>query len=137
MQRRVFALISLLAAMLVLSACTGGGATTGTTSSPAPAASGSNGVQQVTVAVGNSMSFEPTSITVGTGQPVQLTLRNTGLMPHDFSLSDGVAQPVHIAASGGQTTSDTFTIDYPGTYAFDCSMPGHASAGMRGTISAQ
>jgi len=137
MQRPVFTLIGLLAAMLVVSACTGGGATTGTTSMPVPAASGSDAVQQVTVTVGNGMSFDPASITVHAGQPVQLTLRNTGLMPHDLSLSDGVAQPVKIAASGGQAASGTFTVDNPGTYAFDCSMPGHASAGMRGTITAQ
>ena len=62
---------------------------------------------------------------------------NTGLMPHDFSLNDGVAQPVNIATNAGQTANGTFTVDTPGTYSFDCSVPGHASAGMRGTITAQ
>jgi len=58
-------------------------------------------------------------------------------MPHDFSLTDGVAQPVKITATGGQSASGTFTIEKPGTYSFDCSMPGHAAAGMRGTIAAE
>jgi uncharacterized cupredoxin-like copper-binding protein len=83
------------------------------------------------------MSFEPSSFTVRAGQPVQLTLQNEGQMPHDFTLADGINQPVKMTATGGQTASGTFTIDKPGTYSFECSMPGHASAGMRGTITAQ
>ena len=66
-----------------------------------------------------------------------MTLRNSGQMPHDLTLSDGVAQPVKITANGGQTATGSFTIDTPGKYLFECSMPGHASAGMRGTITVQ
>jgi nitrite reductase (NO-forming) len=87
--------------------------------------------------VGNSMSFEPSSINVRAGQQIELTLRNAGQMPHDFTLTDGVAQPVKITATGGQTGSASFSLDQPGTYSFECSMPGHAAAGMRGTIAAQ
>jgi uncharacterized cupredoxin-like copper-binding protein len=138
MQRLGFTLSGLLLmGVLVTSACTGGEATTGTTDTPVLEASASNGVQHVTVTVGNSMTFDPAAITVHAGQPVQLTLRNAGLMPHDFSLSDGVAEALKIATNGGQSASGTFTIDTPGTYSFDCSMPGHAAAGMRGTITAQ
>ena len=71
------------------------------------------------------------------GQPVQLTLRNTGVAQHDFTLTDGVAQPVKITAAGGQTASGTFTIESPGTYTFECSMPGHAAAGMQGSLTAE
>jgi nitrite reductase (NO-forming) len=116
-------------ALLVTTACTTGSAATQTGGSPA--------AQQLTVTVGNSMSFDPSTMTVHAGQPVELTLDNTGAMPHDFSLTEGVSEPVKIAASGGQRASGTFTIETPGTYAFDCSMPGHAAAGMRGTITAQ
>src|SRR5438067_187067 len=127
MQRSGLALIGLaMVAMLLLSACSGGAA-----ASTTPNASGPDGAQQVTLTVGNSMSFDPANITVRAGQPVELSLRNTGVMPHDFSLSDGVAQTVKIAAGGGQTSSGTFTIDNAGTYTFECSMPGHAAAGMR------
>jgi nitrite reductase (NO-forming) len=83
------------------------------------------------------MSFDPATITVHAGQPVQLTLRNTGGTPHDFTLTDGVAQPVKITAGGGQTASGTFTVDSPGTYTFQCSMPGHAAAGMQGRLTAE
>jgi uncharacterized cupredoxin-like copper-binding protein len=68
---------------------------------------------------------------------LELTLRNSGQMPHDFTLNEGVAQPVKLTVNGGETASGTFTLERPGTYSFDCSMPGHAMAGMRGTITAQ
>ena len=123
----------LLVSLLVTTAC-GGAAASGSTpgadaGTPVPA--GPDGAQQVTLTVGNSMSFDPSTITVRAGQPIELTLRNTGQLPHDFTLSDGVAQPVKISASG------TFILATPGTYTFECSMPGHALAGMRGTITAQ
>jgi nitrite reductase (NO-forming) len=139
MQRVGLLTAAVVAAVLFSAACSNSpagtgtsGATTGTPSTAASAAA-----QQVTLTTGNAMSFDPSSITVRAGQPVQLTLRNEGQMVHDFTLADGVAQPVKVTAMAGQTASGTFTIDTPGTYSFDCSMPGHAGAGMRGTILAQ
>lgn len=90
--------------------------------------------EQYTMRVDNSMQFATPSLAVQAGQPVQLTLENTGDMPHDFTLSDGVTQPVKIEAAGGQTASGSFIIAQPGTYSFVCSQPGHALMGMRGTI---
>src|SRR5262249_56722297 len=95
------------------------------------------GAHQVTVTVGNAMQFAPAALVVRAGQPVELTLRNGGAIPHDFTLAGGASGPVKIEAQGGQTARGTFTIDTPGTYAFVCSAPGHAAAGMRGTITAQ
>ena len=99
---------------------------------PAPAA----GTQQVTVTVGSAMQFAPSSLVIRAGQPIELTLRNGGAIPHDFTLAEGASHPVRIEAQGGPTARGTFTIDSPGTYAFVCSVPGHAAAGMRGTITA-
>src|SRR5947209_3022859 len=90
-----------LAGIIVTSACAGG-STASTSAAPAAlAADAASGAQSVTVTVGNAMSFDPASITVHTGQPVQLTLRNTGVLDHDFALSVGVAQPMKIIANGG------------------------------------
>ena len=102
---------------------------------PAPASA--TGAQQVTVTVGNSMHFAPPSLVVRAGQPVELTLRNGGGIPHDFTLAGGASSPVKIEAQAGQTARGTFTIDTPGTYAYVCTVPGHAAAGMRGTLTAQ
>src|SRR5262245_59932139 len=86
--------------------------------------------RQITMRVDNTMQFGTPSIAVAAGQPLELSLENVGSMEHDFTLSDGVAQQVKIEAAGGQTASDTFTIDKPGTYQFVCGQPGHALAGM-------
>jgi uncharacterized cupredoxin-like copper-binding protein len=102
-----------------------------------PAADSTAGVQRVTVVVDNSMHFAPPSILVRAGQPVELTLRNGGSIPHDFALAEGASGPVKIETPAGRTAQGAFTIDAPGTYAYVCTVPGHAAAGMRGTITAQ
>ena len=133
---RKFTLVSIalfsVTAVLV-TACAGG--TSARTS--AVAVVGSDGTQRVTVNVGNNMSFDPANVTVKAGQPVEVTLVNQGGMPHDFTLSDGVDQPVKITATAGESSTAMFTIARAGNYGFTCSMPGHAMAGMKGTITAQ
>jgi nitrite reductase (NO-forming) len=108
-----------------------------TSSDVTPASVAAEGAQQVTINVGDSMQFDPAAISVRAGQPLELTLRNSGQMPHDFTLNQGAAQPVKLTVNGGGTATRTFTLEEPGTYSFDCSMPGHAMAGMRGTITAR
>ena len=103
----------------------------------APPAVSASGTQQLTVRVGNSMRFEPSRIVVRAGPPVEVTLRNEGVIPHDFTLAEGVAHAVTIVAQGGQTARATFTIERPGAYTFICSVPGHAAAGMQGTLTVQ
>ena len=137
MRKQLGALI-LVAEVTLTTACgataaTGGPGASVAIPAPVPAA----GVQQVTLTVGSAMTFAPSSLVVGAGQPVELSLRNGGGIPHDFTLAEGASGPVKIEAQGGQTARGTFTIDRPGTYAFVCSVPGHAAAGMRGTITAQ
>lgn len=83
------------------------------------------------------MKFEPASIAVTAGQPVEVTLENTGSLVHDLSLAEGVSQPIKIEAVGGASATATFTVDRPGTYTFLCSVPGHEAAGMKGTITAR
>lgn len=94
-------------------------------------------MQRATVHVENGMQFSPGSIAVQAGQLVELTLDNVGGMTHDFTLTEGVAEPVKLVAEGGQQGKATFTIARPGTYAFTCDQAGHAMAGMRGTIVAR
>ena len=128
-------LLWLVALMLtvLLSAC---GSAAVVTSVGTPVATTSGGAQQVTVRSQDGMRFEPNTIMVKAGQPVELTLTSAGSLDHDFSLTEGVVQPVMILAHGGQSAASTFTLDQSGTYTFTCSQPGHAGAGMRGTITA-
>ncbi len=108
----------------------------GASAGPVAPRQAQDGSQQVALTVGNSMQFAPGSIVVRAGEPVELALRNGGGIAHDFSLTEATASPVKVEAQGGQTARAAFTIDMPGSYEFVCSVPGHAAAGMRGTITA-
>jgi uncharacterized cupredoxin-like copper-binding protein len=137
MPKQLGALI-LVAGVALTAACGATAATGGTGAGVAvPAPEAPAGAQRVTVTVGNSMQFAPAAIAVRAGQPVELTLRNGGSIPHDFALAGGASGPVKIETPAGRTAQGAFTIDAPGTYAYVCTVPGHAAAGMRGTITAQ
>ncbi len=83
------------------------------------------------------MKFEPATLTVRAGHPVQVSFENAGQTIHDFTLKEGVAQPARAVAQGRQSASVTFTVDRPGTYTFICEQPGHEAAGMKGTLTVQ
>jgi uncharacterized cupredoxin-like copper-binding protein len=119
--------LGVAALFVLLVGCSGGGA----------GAPGSASSQQLNVRALDTFRFEPATLTVKAGQPVQLTLDNGGQTLHDFTLSQGPAQPVTIPAQAGQKGSGTFTVDKPGTYTFICSQPGHEAAGMKGTLTVQ
>jgi uncharacterized cupredoxin-like copper-binding protein len=128
--------LAMVAGVALVTAC-GAPTATGGAGAAIPAPAAPAGVQRVTLTVGNSMQFAPASFGVRAGQPVELTLRNGGGIPHDFALTEGVSRPVKIEAQGGQAARGAFTIDAPGTYTFVCTVPGHAAAGMRGTLTAR
>ena len=135
MMLRFVVLPVVIAAFVLTTACSQPtAASNNTVAQPAIAA---DGTQQVTFNVGNSMNFEPKNIALKAGQPVKVTLHNSGFIEHDFTLSSGAATPVTIATNGGQTADATFSIDRPGTYTFICSVSGHESAGMRGTLAVE
>jgi uncharacterized cupredoxin-like copper-binding protein len=136
--RTQLGILFVTAVLVLTTGCAAVAATGGTapgTGAQAPAEPAD--AQRVTVTVGNSMLFTPASVVVTAGRPVELVLRNGGGTAHDFALTEGTSSPVKIEAQGGQTVRGTFTIDTPGTYEFICTVPGHAAAGMRGTLTAQ
>jgi uncharacterized cupredoxin-like copper-binding protein len=138
MMRKQLATLVLVAGAGLATACGATAATGGPAGGAAARApTGAAGAQQVTVAVGNSTRFAPSSIVVGAGQPVEQTLRDGGAIAHDFAPTEGASRPVTTEARRGQTARGAFTIDAPGTYAFVGSVPGHAAAGMKGTVTAQ
>jgi nitrite reductase (NO-forming) len=132
--RSLLAPVVAVVGLVLLSACSSAAKTA---AAPQAGAGSTATAQMVSVQASDSLTFDPSSITVKAGQPVQLTLSNTGRMQHDWSLDQGAAQPVKIVANAGQSATGSFTIERPGTYTFICSVPGHAAAGMKGTITAQ
>jgi nitrite reductase (NO-forming) len=123
----------ILGLLPLLVACSPASASRPTTASGAASTS----PQQLTVTAMDTMRFDPATLTARAGQPIQVTLRNSGQLPHDFDITEGVAQPVKVTAQPGQTAIATFTIDKPGTYTYFCSHPGHEQAGMKGTLTVQ
>lgn len=93
---------------------------------PSPTVAGAT----VVVIQGTTPQFSPNAFTVNAGQPFTIELTAVDA-EHDLSVR-GVDGHVHVLA--GQTVSGGFQIDQPGTYEFVCDQPGHADAGMKGTI---
>ena len=62
--------------------------------------------------------------------PLKVTLVNKGGIEHDFKINN---TDLHLKANGGKTDSGTVTLE-KGTYDFECTVPGHAGQGMKGTV---
>ncbi len=117
----------------------GGGATaapaTSGTGSPAPAPS-SGPVVAADEAIdleAFDLGFTPGAIEVEAPGRYAVTLKNIGVIPHDVTFPDGTTTgPVDAGASA------TVEVDVPAAgLTFICSIPGHAQAGMQGTITAK
>lgn len=80
--------------------------------------------------VGNNFRYEPDGIDIGTGEDVTLVLEARDI-EHDIRVAE-YGHVVH--ASGGETERGGLRIDEPGSYEFWCTIPGHRSSGMEGTI---
>lgn len=97
----------------------GGAATQGATGAIA-------GAPAVTVTV-SEFKFSPAEITLPSRE-ANLTLSNTGALPHDIVVP-GLG--IRVVASAGQITTVGLRDLPSGRYAGYCSVPGHAEAGMR------
>jgi uncharacterized cupredoxin-like copper-binding protein len=131
--------VLLLAVPLLLAACS---------AQPAQPAN------EITVEM-TDFAYSKPSLSVAAGQPVTLTLVNTGNIEHDFVVEEidvttRVIQDsgsdahhahgeeknydLHASAGVGDTTVLEFTALQPGTYKFFCSVEGHEAAGMVGEL---
>jgi len=78
----------------------------------------------------DDFSFDPDEITAEVGEDLAIVL-SSGDMLHDFTIDELDA---HVAADRGDTAEGGVTADEPGTYTYYCSVPGHRTAGMEGTL---
>jgi plastocyanin len=82
-----------------------------------------------------SVAFTPADLHVRAGETVVLEFTNDDQIFHDWEVV-GLAN-VDAGARPGQTQRIRFTIDEPGTYVVECTVVGHAAAGMVGTLVVQ
>lgn len=83
---------------------------------------------------GGNFYFVPNKITVNKGDSVTFVMTNAGGM-HDLVIDDlGVKTPL---IKTGETTTVTFTASKTGSFVYYCSVPGHKSKGMWGTLVVQ
>lgn len=96
-----------------------------------PENAGQNGMMTVQM---REFAFDPNQITVPANTDAQVTFMNAGQLPHNFTC-DALGIKTSDLAAGA---SETVTINAAaGSYDFICSIPGHADAGMTGTLTVQ
>lgn len=126
---RLLAMLGALVALaLAASGCTG--------AQPAAAAKDTSSPVQEVVVTMTDLAFTPATIEVKAGQPVKLTVKNNGVMEHNWEARIGDAT-VHVDARPSQSASRTFTVPSAGTYPVVCTIAGHQQAGMKGTLVAK
>ena len=91
-----------------------------------------DGVSQQVTITGRDFRFEPAEVTVRAGEWVVVEFTNDDTVIHDWMV-EGIPN-VDVPARPGQTARLRFVLDEPGTYMVMCSIPGHAEAGMVGTL---
>ena len=75
------------------------------------------------------ISWNIDTVTVKPGDTI--TVKNVGVLPHDFTIDAlGIAETL----DPGATVEITIPDDASGDYEYYCSVPGHAQAGMTGTL---
>ena len=113
----------------------------------------SSGPRNVSIQMSDELSFAPAEITAKVGEPVRLSIENTGTALHDFSVDEievddvmseggvdsgghggGHSYDLHIAVEGGEAGTLEFTPLEPGKYEYTCTESGHAEGGMTGML---
>jgi plastocyanin len=69
------------------------------------------------------------------GSPVTLAVTNAGPTIHDLTIRDSAGQVLGETEDLKSGASETITVDLPvGAYTIFCSLPGHESLGLKGTL---
>jgi uncharacterized cupredoxin-like copper-binding protein len=132
---------AIAAAALLFAACAGND--TGESGPAQP------GVRTVRIETLDSLTFNPASVAVSSGETVRFVVTNSGVGHHEFVLGDHEVQEMHEGQMGegghmgalaaldlpsGQTKEATVTFEDPGEILYGCHIEGHYDAGMVGTV---
>jgi plastocyanin len=109
---------------------------TPTTSGTATPASGSGQTQTLEANPEGQLKYDKTSLTAKAGK-VSIDFTNMSSIGHNMTIASA-SGAVAGATPTFQGGSKTLTLNLkPGTYKFFCTVPGHRSAGMEGTLTVQ
>ena len=136
--KRAVVILTALTAALALAACGSSSSSSSSTSAgtaPAGGGGGGGGSQTVKVAADPSgqLHYTTTTLSAKAGKAT-FDFTNESPLSHDLTIEDksGAKLGATPVFTGG---SKSFTITLqPGTYKFLCTVPGHAQAGMQGTL---
>ncbi len=139
MSKKLLVLLAVLVMGLLLAACGGGDGDSDDMAAPEPVS--------LTFAGLDEFRYDPESASVASGAPVTVTFNNQGALEHDWMLvadgtdlaaltaEDALMPEAHSGVlPAGQSNTFTFTAPAAGTYQIVCTVPGHAAAGMVGTL---
>ncbi|MCH7553737.1 MAG: cupredoxin domain-containing protein [Chloroflexi bacterium] len=129
--RWISPLIGVAIVALVVSAC--GGDDDAPTSVPTAAPTNDGTVQSVDVGL-SSFKFTPRELRFAVGDTVEFLLTSQDIN-HDFTIRD--LDIKWVVKRGDASRTERFTFDRPGRYSIICTVPGHAGAGMVGTITVE
>ena len=90
------------------------------------------GARSIEVTAKN-FAFDPEEITAEAGEELTIVLSSEDAL-HDFTIDELDA---HVVAKRNETAEGGVTADEAGSYTFYCSVPGHRSAGMEGTLTVE
>ena len=110
---------TLLAAVLALTAC-GGGGTEDREGEGSLTATGPADAQVATVVSNDQIEFEPATVNAKVGK-LTLTHRNGGSIPHNLVFEDDELGGTE-TLTGGKEEAITLTFSEPGTYDFVCTL---------------
>jgi plastocyanin len=141
--KQLLALFTLALAGIALVACgssSNDNSTTATSTSSGAAAGGGGGggggggqTVRISADPTGQLKFNTTKLSAKAGSDT-FAFTNEAPLAHDFTIESSSGQKLAATPifSGG-TKSVTATLK-PGTYTFLCTVPGHAAAGMKGTL---
>jgi len=114
--------MAVVCALVMLAAC--GGSSGGQTSTGTKTVTGDS----ITVGA-HDLYFDVHTIKTSPG-PLTVTLVNHGAIYHTFKI-EGTS--LYLKTNAGHAATGTVTLT-KGTYTFECTVPGHAAAGMKGVV---
>ena len=132
-----------------LAACGGSSSTEGTATATASGArdalTGTTPDERVSLGA-RDIAFDAAELSGSAGRVIEISLRNDGVLPHDFTIDrlSGDVSPaaarapgkfdVHVVLDARERAQVLVRATAPGRYVYYCSVPGHRGSGMEGTL---